>query len=64
MNKYEFIIPAENINGYTLNLVLSLASMKSRYEDYQKIMQNLFKFAYGVVKRKIQCKKALPLLFD
>ena len=27
--------------------------MKSRYEDYQKIIQNLFKSAYGVVKRKI-----------
>ena len=32
---------------------ISLASMKSRYEDYQKIMQNLFKSAYDVVKRKI-----------
>ena len=32
---------------------INLASMKSRYEDYQKIMQNLFKSAYDVVKRKI-----------
>ena len=41
MTKYEFIIPAENINGYTWN------------EDYQKVIQNLFKSAYGVIKVKL-----------
>ena len=41
MTKYEFIIPADNINGYTWN------------EDYQKVKQNLFKSAYGVIKVKL-----------
>ena len=49
--KYEFIIPAENKWIYLESS--SLANMKSRYEDYQKMMQNLFKAVYGVVKRKI-----------
>ena len=52
MTKYGFIIPAENKWIY-LESSISLASMKSSYEDYQKMMQNLFKCVYGVVKRKI-----------
>ena len=51
VTKYEFIIPAEDKWIYLESS--SLASMKSRYEDYQKMMQNLFKSVYGVVKRKI-----------
>ena len=53
ITKYKFIIPAENINGCTRNLALALLYMKSRFKDYQKIMQNLFKSVYGAVKRKI-----------
>ena len=51
VTKYEFIIPAENKWIYLESS--SLASMKSRYENYQKMMQNLFKSLYGVLKRKI-----------
>ena len=51
VTKYEFIIPAENKWIYLESS--SLASMKSKYKDYQKMMQNLFKSVYGVVKRKI-----------
>ena len=52
MSKYEFIIPAENKWIY-LESSISLASMKSRYEDYQKMMQSIFKSVYSVVKRKL-----------
>ena len=52
MTKYEYIIPAKNKWIY-LKSSISLASMKLRYEDYQKTIQNLFKYVYCVVKRKI-----------
>ena len=55
MTNYEFIISAENKWIY-LESSISSASMKSRYEDYQKMMQNLFKS--GVVKKNYYFSEA------